>query len=47
MYDNPSKYLVGPKYNVDDAAYACKYPPGNSTLTCTTQPAKVQDSYLW
>ncbi|KAG8696760.1 hypothetical protein FRC08_006956 [Ceratobasidium sp. 394] len=47
MYENPQDYLVGPTYNVTGVIQACRYPPGNSTLVCETEPPAVRDSYLW
>ncbi|QRW13529.1 carbohydrate esterase family 16 protein [Ceratobasidium sp. AG-Ba] len=47
MYENPASYLVGPNYNVTGVVNTCKYPYGNSSLVCVTQPAAVWDSYLW
>ncbi|CEL60891.1 hypothetical protein RSOLAG1IB_04130 [Rhizoctonia solani AG-1 IB] len=47
MYYNPQDYLVGPTYNVNGVIQACKYPYGNNTLVCETEPPAVRDSYLW
>ncbi|CAE6477526.1 unnamed protein product [Rhizoctonia solani] len=47
MYYNPQDYLVGPTYNVAGVIQACKYPYGNNTLVCETEPPAVRDSYLW
>lgn len=47
MYENPQDYLVGPTYNVTGVIQACRYPYGNSTLVCETEPPAVRDSYLW
>ncbi|KAG9126861.1 hypothetical protein FRC07_001646 [Ceratobasidium sp. 392] len=47
IYEKPASYLVGPSYNVTEVINACKYPYGNSTLVCVTQPPAVRDSYLW
>lgn len=47
MYKNPAKYLIGPDYNVVDAANACEYYPKNDSWACFTQPKGRWDSYLW
>ncbi|CAE6516430.1 unnamed protein product [Rhizoctonia solani] len=47
MYYNPQDYLVGPTYNVSGVIQACRYPYGNNTLVCETEPPAVRDSYLW